>query len=108
MPRRAAPSVTDLVDVLRSRAQRWPEVPNVTSVGVGYRMRRGRRTRALAIQVTVAQKLTPAALRRAPFDPLPATVTDAGITAGVDVVERCYRPSFILVPDPPGSSPPVP
>jgi endonuclease G len=108
MPGRATPSVTDLVGVLRSRAQRWPELPNVTSVGVGYRLRRGRRTRELAIQVTVARKLTPAVLRRSPFDRLPETVRDGGIVAGVDVVERAYRPSFVVVPEPPGSTPPAP
>ncbi len=108
MPRRAKPPVAALVDLLRSRAQRWPELPNVTSVGVGYRLRRGRRTRGLAIQVTVARKLTPAQLRAAPFEPLPATLTDGGISADVDVVERAYRPSFVVVPDPPGSMPPAP
>jgi endonuclease G len=108
MPRRPTPSAADLVELLRSRAQRWPDLPNVTSVGVGYRLWRGKRTRTLAIQVTVARKLTPAALRRAPFEPLPETISDAGVTARVDVVERRYRPSFVLVAEPAGSTPPLP
>lgn len=99
----------EVVGVLRSTAQRWPELPNITSVGVGYRLRGGRRTNTLSIQVTVSKKLTPAELRRQNLEPLPKFVrTDDGRKVPVDILERSYRPSYALVPEPQGSALPPP
>lgn len=95
----------ELIEVLRTTAQRWPELPYVTSVGVGYRQRAGRTTSTLAIQVSVTKKLTPAELKAARRDPLPKFVVAGGRRVPVDIIERTYRPSFLVVPEPPGSMP---
>lgn len=99
----------ELVDILRAVAQRWPSIPNVTSVGVGYRLRGGRRTNALSIQVTVSKKLTPAQLRASGLDALPKFLLAAdGRRVPVDIIERSYGRSHLLVPEPAGSAPPQP
>lgn len=99
----------ELVAILRANAQRWPELPNVTSVGVAYRVRGGRRTNVLSIQVTVSKKLTKAQLRASGLDALPKFVrADDGRRVPVDIIERSYRPSYSIVPEPPGSTPPPP
>jgi endonuclease G len=100
----------ELVTLLRANAQRWPELPNVTSVGVGYRVRRGRRTSTLAIQVTVSKKMTPSELRAAGLEPLPKFIPSRdGRRVPVDIIERSYRPSYVLVPEPAsGTSGPPP
>lgn len=108
MARRTGPASAEVVALLRAQAQRWPELPNVTSVGVGYRLRAGRRLPSLTIQVTVRRKLSPADLRRFGIDALPARVSEGRLTIGVDVVQRAYRPSFVLVPETPASLPPPP
>ena len=108
MPAKAAPDAATLVQLLREVAQRWTELPNLTSVGVGYGITDGRRSKTLTIQVTVRRKLSPAAVRNAGLDMLPARVRAGGVSARVDVVERAYRPSFVIVPEPPGSTPPLP
>ena len=102
----------ELVDILRANAQRWPELPNVTSVGVGYRIRGGTRTTTLAIQVTVTKKLTSTELRSAGLAPLPKFIRTAhGRRVPVDILERSYRASYVLVPEPPSATagpPPLP
>ena len=108
MPAKAAPDSATLVALLREVAQRWTELPNVTSVGVGYGLTDGRRTKTLTIQVTVRRKLSPRQVRAAGLDMLPARVKAGGVSARVDVVQRAYRPSFVILPEPPGSTPPAP
>jgi len=111
MPRKKAKPFTQeqLVEALRAHAQRWPELPNVTSVGVGYKIERGRRTPTLSIQVTVTKKLDPDELLARGFVPLPTSVPAGdGRQIPVDVVERSYRPSYALTPEPAGSTLPPP
>ncbi len=95
----------ELVEALRAHAQHWPELPNVTSVGIGYKILGGRKTRTLSIQVTVCEKLDPEELRNRGFVPLPKTVpTEDGRQIPVDILERSYKPSYTLTPEPVGST----
>src|SRR5687767_11656791 len=97
---KAAFTQQDLVHLLRTNAQHWCELPNVTSVGVAYRLRGGRRTSALSIQVTVSEKLTPTALRKSNIEPLPRSIrSDDGRRVPVDIVQRSYRLSYVVIPE---------
>ena len=89
---------------VRQVAEEYLEDPNITSVGVGYRVKGGRRTRELALQFTVDQKFAPETL-------------DAGHDAAdprddhrqrhprsaTDVVERGFAPHPVAVAAPPKS-----
>lgn len=89
-----------LVETVRSRARAYLRWPNITSVGVGYRMTDGKPTDALAIQFTVERKLAPEALALERMSALPATITAAnGTEIPVDVLERSYRTSYRIVAD---------
>jgi endonuclease G len=95
--------------VVRAHARRWTELPNVTSVGVGYQVRRGVPTDAISIQVSVSKKFSPEELQENKLEPLPKFVmAPGGRRIPVDVIERSYRTSHVLVTQPSGSAPPQP
>jgi endonuclease G len=99
-PRAASRDLTvdEAVRLLRDQAQRWVQLPNVTSVGVGRELRKGQPTGALSIQVTVREKLLPRAIRRRGLTPLPAELkAPDGRRIPVDVLQRHYKPSYTLV-----------
>jgi endonuclease G, mitochondrial len=91
----------EAVLLLRRQAQRWLRLPNVTSVGVGREIRRGRLTGNLSIQATVREKLSKREINRRGLPPLPDVVTGSdGRRLPVDVLQRHYKPSYVLVPPP--------
>lgn len=72
---------------------------NITSVGVGHRVRDGVRTDELCIQFTVVRKLTPEQIATAPTRMLPEHVTLDNIQVGTDVLERTYQLAAQVVPE---------
>lgn len=95
---RKALSQEALIAILRAKAQRWIDIPNVTSIGVGYKETGGAVTGQLCIQVTVSRKLKGTALAAARTLPLPAYVEAGGQRIPVDVLERNYAQSYLLLP----------
>lgn len=92
------------VEAVRNRAQAYLRWPNITSVGVGYRIRDGKPTDELAIQFTVERKLVPESLALEGMSALPTTITAAdGSEIPVDVVQRSYRASYRVLPKSSGS-----
>lgn len=91
-------SEEQMIAVLRRKAQKYLSTPGVTSVGVGHKIKDGKKTDELCIQFTVAQKLAPEILAAENIALLPAVITDdEGNQIPCDVVERRYEPSFKLV-----------
>ncbi|PPK70836.1 DNA/RNA non-specific endonuclease [Actinokineospora auranticolor] len=86
-----------LREFIRARGSGYLQDSNVTSIGVGHRVRGGRRTDEVAIQFTVGTKAAPEALGELGTEPLPASITVAGVEVLTDVLERSYRPSFRVV-----------
>lgn len=91
----------ELINLVRQKAQAYLRLPNVTSVGVGYRVKDGKETDEMAIQFTVSRKLSPDSLAAAGLTELPKSfITDDGTVVPVDVIERSYMPSYRIIPDP--------
>jgi endonuclease G len=91
----------ELIQLVRQKAQAYLRLPNVTSVGVGHRVKDGKRTDELAIQFTVARKLSPEALVAEGLEALPQSfVADDGTVVPVDIIERSYRTSYQIIDDP--------
>jgi endonuclease G len=87
-----------LVGLLRRKAQAYLRMPNVTSVGIGRRVKGGKETDELAIQFTVERKLAPETLALEGVPPLPETITaDDGTEVAVDVLERSYKASYRIL-----------
>lgn len=75
---------------LRAHAGDWLALPNVTSVGIGFRLRKGKRTRERCLQFSVDRKLTAAGLRAQGLSALPRTIAVDGTEMPVDIVERRF------------------
>jgi endonuclease G len=89
---------TDAVQAaVRQVAEEYLRDPNITSVGVGYKVKDGRQTNALALQFTVGTKFAPEALEAAPTRPIPEKITANGITFDTDVLERDFEPHPVAV-----------
>jgi endonuclease G len=75
---------------VRQVADDYLKDPNINSVGIGHKMKDGKRTGELALQFTVGQKLAPEALEAVATRPIPETITANGIKFSTDVVERDF------------------
>lgn len=73
--------------------------PNVTSVGVGYKITDGTMTDTVAISFTVAQKLAEPDISLIGSELLPTQVQVGREAVPTDVIERDYRPAYVIVPD---------
>jgi endonuclease G len=82
---------------VRQVAEEYLRDPNITSVGVGYRVKDGKQTNALTLQFTVGTKFAPEALEAAPTRPIPERITANGITFDTDVLERDFEPHPVAV-----------
>ncbi len=71
--------------------------PNVSSVGIGHKITNGRRTKELAIQVTVNRKLPTTQLEAAGTSSIPTAIEFEGVQLPTDVIERSFRPSYTEV-----------
>ncbi len=98
----------DLSAALRSfvrlRGAAYLRDPNVTSIGIGHKVRGGKRTTELCVQFTVGTKASVEALGDLGTAPLPESIEVAGVAVPTDVIERTYRPAVRVVaaesPDP--------
>lgn len=85
---------------LRNHQRRLLKHPEVTSVGVGYRVKDGKRTDELCIQCTVDRKLAPESLSKEGRSPLPSTLkAEDGTSIPVDVIQRNFSPSYRIEND---------
>src|SRR5690349_1996316 len=101
--KRAAPAkkpavpLAALSEYARGEATTYLNRPEVTSVGVGYKIVNGKRTQEPVIQFTVERKSTLEELRRQDIEPLPKTVTINGVQVATDVVERTFKAGFTVL-----------
>jgi endonuclease G len=82
-------------------ADEYLKDPNITSVGIGYKVVEGERTDELALQFTVSSKFEPQTLEGRRTRPIPETLTVNGMRFPTDVVQRDFSPDPIAVQAPP-------
>lgn len=82
------------LEILNRNRGRLLAIPNVTSCGIGRRMRAGRPTGELCIQCTVETKLSPEQLNEVGIEMLPAQIEEEGATLDVDVIQRTFVPHY--------------
>ena len=89
------------VAAARTKGRAYLRLPNVTSVGVGYRVRNGQATNELTIQFTVERKLSPEGLALEQLPMLPEAIeSDEGVALPVDVIQRAYKVSYTVIDEP--------
>ncbi|MGH9841453.1 MAG: hypothetical protein ACREEM_22090 [Blastocatellia bacterium] len=91
----------ELILLVREKARPYLNTPNVTSVGVGYKIKNGNETDVLSIQFTVARKLSLEQLCQMGLKPLPDFfIAKDGTVVPTDVVERSYGPEHQVIDAP--------
>lgn len=83
-------SMDALKNYVRQEADRFLKDGNITSVGVGYKISDGKKTRQLSIQFTVAQKVGLEGLEALGTEELPTSVNIDGFDVPTDVLQRSY------------------
>jgi endonuclease G len=86
---------------VRQVADEYLQDPNINSVGVGHKVKDGKRTDELVLQFTVGQKVAPEAVRDVSAREIPKTISANGIEFQTDVVERefAHHPVAVAAPD---------
>ncbi|APX04092.1 DNA/RNA non-specific endonuclease [Arthrobacter sp. QXT-31] len=82
---------------IRTRGAEYLKDPNISSIGVGYKMSEGSPTGELALQFTVDRKAAPDELEALGTVPIPGEIIIDGVAVPTDVIERSYRPGFRIV-----------
>ncbi|MDX6623996.1 MAG: endonuclease mitochondrial [Solirubrobacterales bacterium] len=82
---------------VRQVADEYLRDPNVTSVGIGYKVKDGKRTDELALQFTVGKKVGLEQLEGIRTRPIPESITVNGITLATDVLERDFETQPVAV-----------
>jgi len=85
------PSSEALKAFVRRIAPTYLEQKNVTSVGIGYKIKDGERTREICVQFTVEAKVAPEALESIDAVELPESFEIEGVQIPTDVLQRTYK-----------------
>lgn len=84
-------SMESLKDFVRKEAPRFLKQPNVTSMGVGFKIKDGQPTKEVCIQFTVGRKVAPEALENIGATELPKSFLIDGVEVPTDVIQRTYE-----------------
>ena len=86
---------------IRTKGEDYLRDPNISSIGIGYKITDGEQTPQIAVQFTVNEKRSaPEAMAALGTTPIPASITIDGVQVPTDVLERQYEPAFQVVPEP--------
>lgn len=86
-----------LKNFVRARGTEYLKDKNITSIGVGYKLKAGKPTKELALQFTVAKKAAPEVLELINTTEIPKSIEVDGVIVPTDVIERSYKPAFRIV-----------
>lgn len=82
---------------IRSRGADYLTDPNISSIGVGYKVTNGLPTRDISVQFTVDRKAAPEELESLDTVPIPESISINGVPVPTDVIERSYQPAFRIM-----------
>ncbi|MFJ6784403.1 DNA/RNA non-specific endonuclease [Streptomyces yangpuensis] len=96
--------IESLRQFIRAKGPNYLADPNVNSIGIGYRKKGGKQTDELTLQFTVDTKAGPDELEALDTSPIPETISVNGFEVATDVLQRSYKPQFLIVSEtePPG------
>ncbi|WIM68524.1 DNA/RNA non-specific endonuclease [Corynebacterium breve] len=84
---------------IRRHSVHYLKDPNITSVGIGYKIVDGKRTDALCFQFTVREKVSGPELETLGTSLIPEMVDSSGVQLITDVVQRSYELAYQVVPE---------
>ena len=95
----STPKMMDaLRDFVRTRGSDYLKDRNISSVGIGYKIKDGRTTREIAVQFTVRQKAQPEMLKSLGTVAIPKSFLIGGVEVPSDVIQRQFNVEYRLVP----------
>lgn len=83
-----------LTTFVRAQAATFLDRPDITSVGIGHKIKNGKRTNELCVQFTVTDKQHLTVLEALDRTPIPKHFTVDGVEIATDVLERNFKPAF--------------
>jgi endonuclease G len=86
------PSMASIKAFIRKEGPRFLKKSNITSIGIGYKIKDGKQTNQISVQFTVGRKVAPEHLESLAATLLPESVTIDGVALPTDVIERNYEP----------------
>lgn len=90
---------------VRTQGADYLKDPNISSVGVGYKLKDGKPTGELAIQFTVKEKASaPEGLERLDSVKIPESFKIGNVVIPTDVVRREFKAEYRVVPEASGSN----
>ncbi|MGW3647264.1 DNA/RNA non-specific endonuclease [Streptomyces sp. NPDC000878] len=89
--------IESLRHYIRAQGQNLLKDPNVSSVGIGHKVKNGTRGKQIVLQFTVNSKVQPEALDALGTTRIPAAITVDGVEIPTDVIERRYTTQFHVV-----------
>jgi endonuclease G, mitochondrial len=103
--RRIPPQLMEqLKGFVRTRGAEYLKVPNISSVGVGYKVKDGKRTDQLAIQFTVKEKASRPELESLGTIAIPESFKIGSVTIPTDIIQREFKPEYRVVAEGTGSA----
>ena len=85
---------------IRTKGADYLRDPNVSSIGVGYKVVNGKPTEEISLQFTVNEKVAePEGLESLGTNAIPESIVVDGVEVPTDVIEASYEPSFRVVPE---------
>lgn len=93
--------IAALRQFIRTQGEHFLRDPNISSIGVGYKVVAGQEKPEIAVQFTVNDKQSaPEALEALGTTAVPKSIMVDGIEVPTDVLERRYEPAFHVVAEP--------
>jgi endonuclease G len=89
--------LASLRQFIRTKGADYLDDPNISSVGVGYKVTEGKATREISLQFTVDEKVGLEDLESLDTVAIPETIVVDGVAVPTDVIERSYEPAFRVV-----------
>lgn len=91
------PEVERIRRLIRAKGEALLNMPNVTSVGIGYKVSNAKRTSTPSLQFSVERKASLESLAAEGVAALPKTIEFEGVSIPTDVVERTFQPSYAVI-----------
>jgi endonuclease G, mitochondrial len=83
-------STETLKNFVRKEASHFLQQENITSIGIGYKIKNSKPTKELSIQFTVGRKVTPEEIENIGSVEIPQSFTIDGVEVSTDVIQRSY------------------
>lgn len=95
--KQSADLMEQLKQFVRARGEDFLKDKNISSVGIGYKEKDGKRTKEISIQFTVEKKASTDILETLDTNEIPKSFNIGGVEVPTDVIQRSYQLGFKIV-----------